>query len=54
MSYGFPVPVGRPWVGSYIDDVLVLMMSETDDAGRPLSCEDVEPRPRGGCARATS
>ncbi len=43
MSYEVPAPFGRLWVGSYTDDILVLLSSEADAAGRPLSCEDVEP-----------
>ncbi len=27
MSYSYPSPVGKLWVGSYIDDILVLMIS---------------------------
>ncbi len=36
ISYGYPAPVQRLWVGSYIDDILVLLISEADAAGRPV------------------
>jgi hypothetical protein len=36
MSYGYPPPVGHLWVGSYIDDILALMISRADSLGRHL------------------
>ena len=53
MSYGYPAPVGRLWLGSYIDDVLVLMIAEAVADGRPLRDLDRAPaqtirEPAGG------
>ncbi len=36
MSRGSPSPVGRLWVGSYIDDIVVLMISKAAGDGEPL------------------
>ena len=43
MSYGFPAPSGDLWVGSYLDDVLVLFVDEVRKFVHPAAPEDERP-----------
>jgi hypothetical protein len=43
MSYGYTSPVGRLWVGFYVDDILVLMIAEAAADGMPLRDLDQAP-----------
>ena len=54
MTYGFPSPVGRHWMGSYIDDILSLLILEVDADGSPLSSDDLEPVRRLRAAHAAA
>ncbi len=50
MWYGYLASAQRLWVGSYIDDILALLISEVDAAGEPVS--DLDPWPIAAIRRA--
>jgi hypothetical protein len=41
MTHGFLAPAGWFWMGSYMDDLFVMLTAEADEAGRPLADDDL-------------